>query len=68
MGAEEDQCSSKPQLLFKDTIDNSDSPFQHKISNKPNALIPLQQNISHPYEYEITKLVFSPDQYASERE
>lgn len=35
----------RPQLSFKDTVDNSDSLWVPKISDKPNNLKPLTLNI-----------------------
>ncbi|XP_047543391.1 exosome component 10 isoform X1 [Vanessa atalanta] len=54
----------RPQLLFKDTIDNSNSLWVPKISDKPNNIKPLALNIlfneegqavgyEHPYRVEI---------------
>lgn len=34
----------RPQLLFDDVIDNSDSPFVPKLLEKPNAQVPLDTN------------------------
>ncbi|XP_033642583.1 exosome component 10-like [Asterias rubens] len=36
----------RPQLKFKDKIDNANMPFVPKLSHKPNALKPLNQGIS----------------------
>uniref|UniRef100_H2ZCV9 Exosome complex component 10 n=1 Tax=Ciona savignyi TaxID=51511 RepID=H2ZCV9_CIOSA len=35
----------RPQLKFKDTIDNTNAPFLPKISVKPNALRPLPREL-----------------------
>ncbi|XP_046977578.1 exosome component 10 isoform X2 [Vanessa cardui] len=54
----------RPQLLFKDTIDNSNSLWVPKISDKPNNIKPLALNIlfneegqavgyEHPYKVEL---------------
>jgi len=32
----------RPQMKFRDTIDNGDAPFIPKIREKPNALVPLE--------------------------
>ena len=34
----------RPQLKFKDSIDNSNTPFIPIIKSKPNALKPLQSS------------------------
>lgn len=58
----------RPQMKFKDVIDNSNTPFVPKIKVKQNAKVPLPSEISpeisthlagslaipHPYEYEIS--------------
>lgn len=54
----------RPQVLFKDKIDNSNSPWIPRIKEKPNSLKPLsilleineqgQECYSHPYDYELT--------------
>lgn len=31
----------RPQIIFKDKIDNSSSPFEPRIKEKPNSLKPL---------------------------
>jgi ribonuclease D len=44
----------RPQLKFKDKIDNSVSaPFKPKISNKPNSLRELDTGHVNPYIYEL---------------
>jgi len=53
----------RPQIMFKDKIDNSSSPFEPRIKEKPNALKPLaitlqlsedgEESFSHPYEFEL---------------
>ncbi|KAG9285018.1 hypothetical protein G9A89_009828 [Geosiphon pyriformis] len=61
----------RPQLTFKDKIDNSRALFLPKLKNKPNAQVPLMQHADgtmnienelsgfpHPYEYEINNLVY----------
>lgn len=55
----------RPQLTFKDKIDNSQKPWQPKIKDKPNSLKPLaleveyvengQEIFCHPYEFELDK-------------
>lgn len=42
----------RPQLSFKDTIDNSDSLWVPKISDKPNNVKPLTLNILYNAEGE----------------
>ncbi|CAH1395309.1 unnamed protein product [Nezara viridula] len=54
----------RPQVFFKDKIDNSNSPWIPRIKEKPNALKPLSilvelndlghESYSHPYDYELT--------------
>ncbi|KAH8552731.1 ribonuclease H-like domain-containing protein, partial [Umbelopsis sp. PMI_123] len=71
----------RPQLRFKDTIDNSsNTPFIPKITFKPNSKTPLDPlastykprdiseatSISHPYEYEIKHIEY-PEQLFEER-
>ncbi|GLH13589.1 Exonuclease mut-7 homolog [Gryllus bimaculatus] len=50
----------RPQIKFKDKIDNSSNPFEPRIREKPNALKPLSILVElsetgecHPYEYEL---------------
>ncbi|KAK0176506.1 hypothetical protein PV328_000637 [Microctonus aethiopoides] len=59
----------RPQLSFKDKIDNSLKPWMPRIKDKPNALKPLGiylidgengQVFCHPYEFELDK--FSPSE------
>ena len=60
----------RPQLKFKDKIDNSNTPFVPKIKEKPNSIKPLailvevddngNETYSHPYEVELEK--FQPKQ------
>ncbi|KAK0166990.1 hypothetical protein PV327_004445 [Microctonus hyperodae] len=59
----------RPQLSFKDKIDNSPKPWMPRIKDKPNALKPLGiylidgengQVFCHPYEFELDK--FSPSE------
>lgn len=54
----------RPQLMFKDKIDNSSKPWQPRIKEKPNSLKPLAlyleegeygEVFSHPYELELNK-------------
>lgn len=54
----------RPQVFFKDKVDNSNSPWIPRIKEKPNALKPLSilvemndhghESYSHPYDYELT--------------
>ncbi|CAG8494220.1 1113_t:CDS:2 [Paraglomus occultum] len=56
----------RPQMKFRDTIDNGDAPFIPKIREKPNALVPLKNYdnpgpddcFTHPYEYEINNMKY----------
>ncbi|XP_076278935.1 exosome component Rrp6 isoform X2 [Lasioglossum baleicum] len=52
----------RPQIMFKDKIDNSSKPWCPKIKDKPNSLKPLAiyleedmdgETFNHPYEYEL---------------
>ncbi|XP_076640541.1 exosome component Rrp6 [Colletes latitarsis] len=61
----------RPQLMFKDKIDNSLKPWCPRIKDKPNSLKPLaiyleeDENggaFNHPYEYELNMFVPSDDQ------
>lgn len=55
----------RPQLMFKDKIDNSPKPWMPRIKEKPNSLKPLalyveegehgEQVFNHPYECELDK-------------
>ncbi|KAJ9594200.1 hypothetical protein L9F63_014360 [Diploptera punctata] len=55
----------RPQIKFKDKIDNTSAPFEPRIKDKPNSLKPLSvmleiaedgmQSFSHPYEYELNR-------------
>lgn len=55
----------RPQLTFKDKIDNSQKPWQPKIKDKPNSIKPLaiylecgdegEEIFCHPYECELDK-------------
>ncbi|XP_031778238.1 exosome component 10 [Nasonia vitripennis] len=55
----------RPQLTFKDKIDNSQKPWEPKIKYKPNSLKPLaiylecgdegEEIFCHPYEFELDK-------------
>ncbi|XP_015928084.2 exosome complex component 10 [Parasteatoda tepidariorum] len=60
---------SRPQLLFKDKIDNSNTIFVPVIKEKPNSIKPLaitleknedKEEFCHPYELEIEK--FNPEE------
>ncbi|XP_015116855.1 exosome component 10 [Diachasma alloeum] len=61
----------RPQLSFKDKIDNSAKPWEPRIKDKPNALKPLSIHLidteeglaySHPYEWELDKLTYQDHQ------
>ncbi|CAB3226099.1 unnamed protein product [Arctia plantaginis] len=65
----------RPQLNFKDTIDNSESLWVPKISDKPNNIKPLALNIlyndegeavgyEHPYKVELD--LYHPPSYVLE--
>nr|CAD7427585.1 unnamed protein product [Timema monikensis] len=51
----------RPQVKFKDRLDNSSTPFEPRIKDKPNALKPLSillemsEDGDHPYEYELDR-------------
>lgn len=54
----------RPQLMFKDKIDNSSKPWMPRIKDKPNSLKPLALYVeegeqgevfNHPYEFELDK-------------
>lgn len=65
----------KPQDKFRIPVDNSENPFVPRINSKPNALVPLDvsqvfskrgrlvKSSSHPYDFEISSLTFSEDQF-----
>ncbi|XP_063988602.1 exosome complex component 10 homolog [Diachasmimorpha longicaudata] len=64
----------RPQLSFKDRIDNSSKPWQPRIKEKPNALKPLSVHLidtehgpaySHPYEWELENLAYKDCQLTS---
>lgn len=64
----------RPQLSFKDTIDNSEGPWQPRIKDKPNSLKPLAlyleegengEVFNHPYEWELER--FEPPESQLER-
>lgn len=61
----------RPQLMFKDKIDNSSKPWCPRIKDKPNSLKPLAiyleesengEVFNHPYEYELNMFVPPNDQ------
>ncbi|XP_011495100.1 PREDICTED: exosome component 10 [Ceratosolen solmsi marchali] len=60
----------RPQLTFKDKIDNSPMPWQPKIKYKPNSIKPLaiyledddKEVFCHPYEWELDKFEPSEEQ------
>eukprot|EP00095_Tigriopus_kingsejongensis_P003605 snap_masked-scaffold1570_size35393-processed-gene-0.9 protein:Tk03605 transcript:snap_masked-scaffold1570_size35393-processed-gene-0.9-mRNA-1 annotation:"exosome component 10" len=57
---------SRPQVQFKECIDNSTAPFMPKLKEKPNSKKPLSilvehaldgsEHFSHPYHYELDLL------------
>ncbi|XP_053994279.1 exosome component 10 [Hylaeus volcanicus] len=60
----------RPQLAFKDKIDNSSKPWYPRIKDKPNSLKPLAiyleetengEVFNHPYEYELNMFTPSDD-------
>lgn len=53
---------ARPQMEFKDKIDNSSAPFVHKLLNKPNSMIPLDDidQMEHPYSYELDHFNVDP--------
>ncbi|XP_012282289.1 exosome component 10 [Orussus abietinus] len=60
----------RPQLTFKDKIDNSSKPWEPRIKDKPNSLKPLAiyleegkegEQFNHPYEFELDK--FQPSEH-----
>lgn len=64
----------RPQIKFKDKIDNSSNPFEPRIVEKPNSLKPLSillelsetgECFSHPYEYELD--LFKPPESQLEK-
>ncbi|XP_076231525.1 exosome component Rrp6 [Calliopsis andreniformis] len=61
----------RPQLMFKDKIDNSSKPWCPRIKDKPNSLKPLAiyleesetgEVFNHPYEYELDMFMLPADQ------
>lgn len=67
----------KPQLKFKDKIDNSTAPFVPILPNKPHARTPLpdynsqpadRRSFPHPYEFEIANLTYSRPQVSTCKE
>ncbi|KAI8097670.1 ribonuclease H-like domain-containing protein [Halteromyces radiatus] len=73
----------RPQLHFKDRIDNSSTvPFERKITVKPHAMVPLEKQqpitdsviasgippaMPHPYAYEIEHITY-PDHLFESRD
>ncbi|XP_071450937.1 exosome complex component 10 homolog isoform X2 [Hetaerina americana] len=65
----------RPQIKFKDKIDNRNIPFEPKISEKPNSLKPLaifmeynadgEESFNHPYQYELELLTPRESQLTS---
>jgi len=61
---------TRPQLAFKDFIDNSATPFACKLRHKPHSKSPFLGTMSsdiegdqvHPYKLEIQSLVYPPHQ------
>lgn len=66
----------KPQLKFKDKVDNSITPFVPILPSKPHAQKPLPNyaahakslSFPHPYEFEITNLVYTKPQVSTCKE
>ncbi|XP_052119785.1 exosome component 10 [Frankliniella occidentalis] len=61
----------RPQAKFRDKIDNSNTPWDPRIKEKPNALKPLAilvetsedgECFSHPYEFELDRFTPPDDQ------
>jgi hypothetical protein len=49
----------KPQTMFQDKIDNSEKPFEHRLTFKYNQIVPLSQDASqNPYDFEIQNFAF----------
>ncbi|CAG8443871.1 9019_t:CDS:2 [Acaulospora colombiana] len=50
----------RPQIKFKNKVDNSGAPFVPKLSYKPNGIVPFKEGSSHshPYQYEITNIKY----------
>lgn len=48
----------RPQLKFKDKVDNSNTPFVPKIFVKPNATVPLPtcKDVEAPHDYSLSVL------------
>lgn len=67
---------ARPQIGFKDLVDNTDKPFVPRIKDKPNSKKPLsilpefdddgREFYSHPYAYELDLLRHSERQLARE--
>ena len=67
----------RPQLTFKDKIDNSSKPWHPKIKDKPNSLKPLaiyvedddngEEVFCHPYEFELDKFEPTESQLVKKR-
>lgn len=63
---------TRPQLSFKEKVDNSNTPFVPILRDKPHSLKPLailpertsdgQESYGHPYEWEIEHFEPSPTQ------
>ncbi|KAL1428228.1 hypothetical protein MTO96_002629 [Rhipicephalus appendiculatus] len=63
---------TRPQLSFKEKVDNSNTPFVPILRDKPHSLKPLailpestsdgQESFGHPYEWEIEHFEPSPTQ------
>ncbi|KAL1116675.1 hypothetical protein AAG570_005147 [Ranatra chinensis] len=71
------KVTTRPQILFKDKIDNSNTPWVPGIKEKPNSLKPLAvlievneegyESYSHPYEYELDHWSPPPNQLKYQR-
>lgn len=52
----------RPQLYFKDLIDNSCNPWVPILKHKFNAKVPLDSGL-HPYEYEISNISYPTEMF-----
>ncbi|KAJ6544046.1 hypothetical protein B0H19DRAFT_1169443 [Mycena capillaripes] len=65
---------AKPQLAFKQPVNNSDEPWYPALSHKFNAQVPLghiyrdsdaEAIVNHPYRYEITHISYPPRMFVT---
>ncbi|KAJ7082609.1 hypothetical protein C8R43DRAFT_1052282 [Mycena crocata] len=65
---------AKPQLAFKNPVDNNDNPWYPALSHKFNAQVPLghifrdsdgEAIVRHPYRYEITHIAYPPRMFVT---